>query len=286
MKIGIIGAGKVGVTLGKYLKENAVTVTGYYSRTFTSSVEAAEFTNTKAYQSLQALVEASDTLFITTPDGQIGSVWDYIANYDIENKVICHFSGSLSSKEFSGIDATGAAGCSIHPMYAFSDKFESYKQFHTALLTIEGQEKAVNAIRPLFERLGHTVFVMQSDDKVKYHAAAALASNYMVGLLSTSVSLLEECGFSEQAAMQLLSPLVSANVETILREGPVKALTGPIERNDIETVQKHLTVLAGTETKDSYCSLGKELVRIAEKKNADRDYTAMRTLLEKFDHLS
>ena len=116
MRIGIIGAGRVGVTMGKYLGDAGVEVTGFYSKTTQSAVQAAEFTDTTVYKTLQDIVEASDTLMITTPDGVISEVWDCIAGYDLTGKILCHCSGSLSSNVFSGIEQTGAVGCSIHPI--------------------------------------------------------------------------------------------------------------------------------------------------------------------------
>lgn len=279
MVVGIIGAGKVGTTLGAYLRKNAISVSGYYSQTYESAAIAADFTKTKAYSDIDALVNASGTLFITTPDGEIRHAWDCIAKDRLAGKIICHFSGSLSSLVFSGIEAAGAFGCSIHPMFAFSDKFQSYKTFHTAGLTIEGQKKAVCEIKALFERLGHRVFTMKAEDKMRYHTAAALASNYMVGLFQSSLNLLEDCGFSEEDSRFLLAPLIRNNVTAMLDKGAVNALTGPVERGDIDTVKKHLEVLAGTDTETVYRSLGRELVKIAQKKNADRDYTAIRNIL-------
>lgn len=279
MKIGIIGAGKVGTTLGAYLRKQQIAVTGYYSRTYESAVLAADFTKTKAYKDIAALVGASDTLFVTTPDGEIGRVWDCIAKYELADKIICHFSGSLSSLVFSGIEAAGASGCSIHPMFAFSDKFESYKQFHTACLTMEGQKEAVRTMKALFGMLGHKVLTVKAEDKMRYHAAAALASNYMVGLFQTSLDLLGVCGFSEEDSQVLLEPLVRNNVNAMLEKGTKDALTGPIERGDFQTVEKHLTVLQGTDTEAVYRSIGKALVRIAEEKHGDRDYTAIKNIL-------
>lgn len=279
MKIGMIGAGKVGTTLGAYLRKQQIAVTGYYSRTYDSAILAADFTKTKAYEDIAALVEASDTLFITTPDGEIGNVWDCIAKYELTDKIICHFSGSLSSLVFSGIEAAGAIGCSIHPMFAFSDKFESYKQFHTACLTMEGQKKAVQTMKALFERFGHRVLTVKAEDKMRYHAAAALASNYMVGLFQTSLNLLGACGFTERDSRVLLEPLVRSNVNAMLQVGAKEALTGPIERGDVQTVEKHLEVLKQTDAEAVYRSIGKELVKLAQEKNADRDYTAMKNIL-------
>ncbi len=277
--VGIIGAGKVGTTLGAYLCKNQIAVSGYYSRTFESAVSAADFTNKVAYHDIKELLDASDTLFITTPDAEIGHVWDCIVKYGLKNKIVCHFSGSLSSYVFSGIEAAGAVGCSIHPMFAFSDKFESYKFFSAACITIEGQEKAVYSMKTLFENLGHPVFTVKAEDKIRYHAAAALASNYMIGLFQTSLDLLETCGFSEEEGRMLLVPLVRNNVDSMLEKRAVEVLTGPVERGDVGTIEAHLNTLHGLDAENIYRSLGKELVAIARQKNPERDYTAVENLL-------
>ena len=278
MTIGIIGAGKAGTTLGAYLCRNKIAVSGYYSRTYEHAVSAADFTETKAYYDIQSIVDASDTLFIATPDGEIAHVWDCIANYKLAWKVICHFSGSLSSYVFSGIEATGASGCSIHPMFAFSDKFKSYETFSTAYITMEGNEEAVQKMRQLFEGLGHKVCLVKAEDKMKYHAAAALASNYMIGLFQTSLNLLSECGFSEEDGRRLLEPLVRNNVNAMLECPTAEVLTGPVERNDTGTVQKHLNVLQGTNAEDIYRCIGKELLMIAKQKNPNQNYAMLNHL--------
>ena len=53
MQIGFIGAGKVGVSLGKYFKEKGRNVGGYYSLTRASAAWAAAFTQTTCYESLE-----------------------------------------------------------------------------------------------------------------------------------------------------------------------------------------------------------------------------------------
>ena len=88
MKFGFIGAGKVGFSLGKYLKENNIDLSGYYSKNQHSSREAAIFTNTKQYNNLENLIKNSDAIFITTPDNQIESVWNEIIRLPIKEKLI------------------------------------------------------------------------------------------------------------------------------------------------------------------------------------------------------
>lgn len=283
MRIGIIGAGRVGVTMGKYLGDAGVEVSGFYSKTTQSAVQAAEFTDTTVYKSLQDIVDASDTLMITTPDGVISEVWDCIAGYDLTGKILCHCSGSLSSNVFSGIEQTGAVGCSIHPMYAFSDRFTSYQNFSTAYLVAEGMPAAYEPLAQMFRELGHTVLYLRAENKVKYHAAAAMVSNDMIALFQTVLDLLEQCGFAREDSVGLLRPLVMGNVSNMLDKGPVAALTGPVDRGDTETVHKHLDALADSEAGEVYRVLGKVLVKIAEQKYKGRDDTAMRQLFELSD---
>ena len=281
MRIGIIGAGKVGTTLGKYLSIHGKNVTGFYSRTHESADEAATFAETETYSSLCKLVEKSDVIFITTPDGEIHQVWGDLLHQDISNRIICHFSGSLSSHVFSGREEAGASGISMHPMYAFSDKFHSYEQFHTAYLTLEGDPEAVAVMKPMWEAIGHHVMTLKAEDKIKYHAAAAMASNEMLGLMQASLDILSECGFSEKDSMALLTPLVQGNIASMLEKGCVNALTGPVERGDAQTVRKHLQALEGSKAGKIYQSLGSTMVELAKRRNPDRDYTPVRTLFEK-----
>ena len=99
MRAGFIGAGKVGFSLGKYLKENGVEITGYFSKSPESAKSAADFTNTKLYKSIENILSDSDTLFITVPDGQISKVWDYMKNLDIKNKNIKIIDASYGLEE-------------------------------------------------------------------------------------------------------------------------------------------------------------------------------------------
>ena len=129
MKIGLIGAGKVGFTLGKFFAQGGVPVTGYWSRRRESAREAALFTGTKQYDSLKALVQDSDALFLTVPDGVISSVFQQLRKLDISGKQICHCSGVMTAGEaFPGIGSTGACGYSIHPLFPVSSKYEAYRE--------------------------------------------------------------------------------------------------------------------------------------------------------------
>lgn len=279
MRIGIVGAGKVGCSIGKYLREHDIPVAGYCSKRKESVDFAATFTNTKAFTSLRELLAQSEIVFITTPDDVVEEVWESMQQESIQNKIICHFSGSLSSAVFSNRKEKGVSACSIHPMFAFSNKFTSYEQLNQVIFTMEGDGKALNVVRAVFQKAGNKVCVIDPESKGRYHAAASMISNMMIGLYQMGWNMLTDCGFSPEDARELMEPLVRGNVEALLATSPEQALTGPIERGDEATIAKHLSVLT-LEEKEVYVNLGQVLTDIASRKNPDRDYHAMKKRFE------
>lgn len=281
MKIGFVGAGKVGFTLGKYFMErNHESVSGYYSQNLEHAKEAAAFTKTKYYEKLEELVKASDTLFLTVPDGNIRKVYSEISLSDsgIAGKRICHCSGALSSEVFSGIRKRGAYAYSVHPIFAVSDKLTSYREFSKAYITIEGSEGQLIQMTEFIRSMGNPVEVISAGDKVRYHLAAVFASNLMVGLYDIAASMLESAGVSEAFAEAALQPLFLHNAKNICEQGVQKALTGPVERSDSETVGKHLAVMSAEE-RQIYQVLSLRLTDIAEQKSPDREYREIREIL-------
>lgn len=265
MKIGMIGAGRVGCSIGKYLTDNGNTVTGYYSRTYENAAEAAEFTGTDCFRQMEELVTLSDTLFITTPDGQIGEVWERMKEMSIDGRMICHFSGSLSSDVFTGIDERKAWGASVHPMLAFRDKFTSYRQLYNCFFTMEGNPYALRRLEELFRKLGNPYCLIDAARKAKYHCAASVLSNDVLALLDMGFGLLMQCGFTEKEALYASRALISGNVENALENGTLPSMTGPVLRGDVTTVKKHLEALEGEE-REIHRLLGKRLLQMALRK--------------------
>lgn len=289
-KAGIIGAGKAGCSLGMFIKNKCgdvelpdkkmLGISGYYSLHKTSAEEAAERTGSICYASIEELLMASDVCVITVPDGQIGSVWNEVRKYDINGKLIIHMSGSVSAAVFEGIEETGAYGYSLHPMYAISSKYESYQGFSNAFFTLEGNEKYKVYIKTFADEVAGGCVCIDGSNKALYHGASVFASNLVVGLFETASEMLVKCGFNKEQAVKALGPLFTGNALKIAELGTEAALTGPVERNDIATVEKHLAVLDDDE-KQIYTSLSGKILRVAERKNPDRDYSELEKLLKK-----
>ena len=292
MRIGWIGAGKVGCSLGRYFAAHGICVSGYYSKRSASAREAAEITGSKAYPSMEELVRDSDAIFLTVPDGAIAPVWEQLKELQISNKIICHCSGVLSSTIFSDIAAYGCSGYSVHPLLAVSSKQMPPEEFSKALFTIEGSVNLhdadasaevwdlslENQLAVLLESCGNRVIFLDAADKPRYHAAAVLASNLVLALAESAREELVQCGFTSEEAVAALAPFMQANVAHLGSQSIEEALTGPVERGDAGTVRMHMDTLEG-ENREIYRELSGKALAIAKRKHPERDYADLKVLL-------
>lgn len=262
--IGFIGAGRVGFTLGRYFSENGLNLRGFYSRNRSNSLEAAKFTNSVCYNICEDLIKECDIIFITVSDGAIKEVAENI-DVCVKNKIFCHCSGAMSSAVFSKLEDAGAFGYSVHPIFAINDKQNSYKEISKAFFTIEGNKKHIDDVKIIFERLGNRIQIIEADKKIKYHSAAVMASNLVIGLYMSAVDTLVQCGFDKANAIEALIPLFMNNAINVQKYGPKDALTGPVDRLDVETVSKHIEVL-DDDVLEVYKKLSKKLVEIVREK--------------------
>lgn len=280
MRIGFIGSGKVGFSLGKFLVERGIKVTGFYNRHQEEAKKAAEYTNTTCYREIEELVKNSDMIFITVSDGAINSIYEQLKNYKIDGKYICHASGAMTAGEaFPDVDKYNAYGYSVHPLLPISSKYNSYRDLTDAFFCIEGSDEHIEEVADLFRIAASNVKIIGKNNKVKYHAACAISSNLVCALIDESVKLLGECGFSREEALMALKPLGICNIQNAFERGPIEALTGPVERCDSDTVKKHLETFDDVDERMMYVYATKRLVRIAKEKHPERDYSDLMNLI-------
>src|SRR5699024_451196 len=131
-----------------YFVLHGLSLSGFFDADKKAASTAADFAGTDFEEKLEDLVRKSDALFLTVPDGLITTVWNQIRELPIEGKYICHCSGALSAEDaFPGIADRGAFGYSIHPLFAVSDRFHSYKELSDAYFTIEGDKRHLEEVR-------------------------------------------------------------------------------------------------------------------------------------------
>jgi predicted short-subunit dehydrogenase-like oxidoreductase (DUF2520 family) len=100
--------------------------------------------------------------------------------------------------------------------------------------------RARRVARELAEKLGLRPFLLEDDQRAAYHAAASVASNFLVTLQAAAESIGAGTGLDRD----LLAPLVRATVENWAELGPREALTGPVARGDELTVRAQRAAVA------------------------------------------
>lgn len=121
----------------------------------------------------------------------------------------------------------------LHPLQTFTLRRGPEQLDGTwAAVTAETEEARAVATR-LAETLGLRPFALDDERRGAYHAGAAIASNYLVTLRHAAGSLLESAGVPPEA----LDPLMLRTIENGFE------LTGPIQRGDWETVDRHLEAI-------------------------------------------
>ena len=139
-----------------------------------------------------------------------------------------------------------------------------------AAFAIAGEPAALSAARRLVDELAGRALVIPPQFRPIYHAAASVASNFLVALLAFSVRLMEQAGVPEGEALPALLPLVRGTLDNLEQLGVPAALTGPIARGDVDTVRLHLARLSA-EDRVLYCALGRELLRVSRLAGLDEE---------------
>ena len=143
----------------------------------------------------------------------------------------------------------------LHPLQSFSKNLGAGQLDGVWGAVTAESEEARSIGRQLAETLGLRAFDLDDDRRGAYHAGAAMASNYLVTLRAAAQSLLEAAGAPPEALDPLIHGVMDSGFE----------LTGPIERGDWETVERHLAVIRAErpELEELYVVLAAATARIA-----------------------
>jgi len=241
----IIGAGRLGASLGRALAEAGIPVKAVADLKLESARRTGRlFPGCRATNDNLEAARLGQAFFLCVPDSALGPVAVELSGSGLDwgGKIIIHCSGLLDSGVLAPLRRRDALTASSHPARSFPDK-PVRRAFRGVSVAIEGQARAATWVRTVFLRLGAKPLALRAEQKPLYHTACALASNDLVVLLDMALELLRAAGFSEKRAWELIEPLVQGTLHNVNKLGTAAALTGPLVRGDAETVARHLDVL-------------------------------------------
>ena len=245
--ISIIGCGAVGKTLAMALRRAGYSIAALASRSRASAETAASLAGEGAITTPADAARSGDIVFITTPDSAIESVcWEIAASGAFRpGQVVLHCSGALTDEVLRAAREAGAATGALHPLQTFAKPEEAAGMMGETAFFFQGGDQAASAAEALTAARGGRMFRIPAEGKPLYHAASAIASNYLVALADAATELMQRAGMEggEKAAIDALMPLIRGAVNNLSKVGLTNALTGPIARGDADTVRGHVEAL-------------------------------------------
>ncbi len=282
-KIGFIGSGPVGTAFGVNLSQRGYQIIGV----FDVVKEAAErFANDvsgcQVFEKAQALADSADMVFITTPDDIIPKVAAELKWRSGQS--VIHCSGASTVHSLDAAQEQGAMVGSIHPCQTFAGREQAIRNLPRSTFAIEAEELMRTTLTEIARALDGDWVYLTSEDKALYHAAACIACNYFYTLVKIATDLWQNFGKSTAEATKAYIPLLQGSVNNIANVGFPGALTGPIARGDVKTIQRHLAALKkyAPDILPLYKELGQQTIPIGIAKGTlSEDKAAeLRSLLE------
>lgn len=242
----IIGAGRLGTSLGRALAAQGHVIKAVTCRRAHSARESRRIIGQgMSSTNNSAAARQGDIIFLCLPDEEIPKAAVELSRSRIgwPQKIVFHTSGLLSAAALKPLQDKGAAIASFHPVQSFARKATSPSHFQGIYFGFEGDRKACRLGRAIASGLGGRSFLLSAEGKPAYHAACAVASNFLVILLDAAARLLGRAGIEENKAFRLLFPLVEGTLRNVKKFDMLASLTGPVARGDRASVEAHLEVL-------------------------------------------
>jgi predicted short-subunit dehydrogenase-like oxidoreductase (DUF2520 family) len=270
--VSIVGAGRLGRTLGRSLRRLGWRIGPVVTRSVATARAAVRaIGGGQPYSTLTRDVIDADVILLVTPDDALADAARKLASVaggSCRGKVVLHASGALDSSILRPLARCGAAVGSVHPMQTFTKR--SQPSLKGVIFAIEGESRALRTASVIACNLGGVPVTVTSRNKAAYHAAGTLVAGHALALTEAAAQVLIKIGFTRRHAVQTLLPLMRQMLDNFEKYGARAAWTGPTARGDYATVKKHRDSLRRypREFGDSYATLVRLSARVLGKNPA------------------
>ncbi len=249
MNIAFIGLGRMGILQARLARASHDSILWGFDSSPSASLWFNNEFHTPSISSITpSLFIDLDLLWITVNDDAIETVAKSIADLIQPHTVVLHTSGALSSsilKKHLPISSCA----SFHPLMACPlksiDDTEVLKIYDHVVHAFEGDNDAVSLCSNLVSRINAIGVHIKPEQKTLYHAAAVFAANYPLTLINITSQLFQHCGFSDDLALVSAQKMCQQALNSLnITHDCTDALTGPVKRNDLNTIKAHENALA------------------------------------------
>jgi predicted short-subunit dehydrogenase-like oxidoreductase (DUF2520 family) len=281
--LNIIGAGRVGQTLGRLWQQHGVfALQDVLTSALGTAQGACDYMGGGTATDTMASLRAADVWMLAVPDAQIAVVAGALALAQAvpthPAPVVFHCSGAQSASLLSPLVDHGWHGASAHCILSFASTEVAIEQFPGTPCALEGDAVAMPSLQAAFSAIGARCFPVKSQDKLLYHAAAVFATNFLPVLQSVAEAAWTASGVPPDLLPGLRAALLANAVANITRLGPQGALTGPAARGDVAAIARQAAAVTqwDAEAGAAYETLSALALRMA-KASTDSEATPAKT---------
>ncbi len=265
LRVGVVGAGRVGAVLGAALRAAGAEITAVAAESDASRARAAVLLPGVTTAKPTAVARSCDLLLLTVPDDMLENVVVQLSASGAlrPGQYVAHTSGRHGLAVLRAAREVGARPLALHPAMTFTGTpLDLDRLPGCAFGVTTDAEDTAGLAQLLVDAVDGRLVSVPEDKRSLYHAGLAHGANHLVTLVTQAMDLLRESGAADPAAT--LRPLLTAALDNALTMGDA-ALTGPIVRGDVETVRAHLDVMARTQpsTIPSYVALARATANTA-----------------------
>jgi len=229
----MIGSGNVSTHLAAAFKNAGHRVIQVYSPNIEHASLLAYHVGAEAIDDISHINAETDVYIIAVKDDAIAGIARQLA---VHQRLIVHTSGATALQVL--LDRTNQAGV-FYPLQTFSKEKEL--NFRTVPLCIEGANEAITRqLIELGQTISNNIYTVDSAQRKILHLSAVFACNFPNYLYYVSQKLLAK----HQLDFNLLRPLIMETAEKVQQQFPAAVQTGPAVRNDGQTMDAHLQLLA------------------------------------------
>ncbi len=258
LRVGVIGAGRVGSVLGAALRRAGHHVEAVSAVSELSRLRAEALLPGVPIRDVPAVVDAAELVLVAVPDDVLPELLAGLARTGTvrPGQFWAHTAGRYGAAVLDPLAHLGALPMAIHPVMTFTGTSVDLARLEDCPFAVTADERVRPVAEALVVEMGGDPVWVPEEQRALYHAALAYGANYLITLVAQCLDLLAGAGI--EAPQRLVAPLLGASLDNALRLGD-QALTGPVARGDARSVADHLAAIAAVseEAALGYRALGR-----------------------------
>jgi predicted short-subunit dehydrogenase-like oxidoreductase (DUF2520 family) len=243
LRVGVIGAGRVGAVLGAALTDAGHDVVAAAGLSTASAERAARLLPGVPLVPADRVVADSDLVVLAVPDDTLAGLVAGLAGTGAwrPGQMTFHTSGAHGLAVLAPAERAGVLPLALHPVMTFTGAVEDADQLPGTPFGVTSRPEHRPVAETLVLEMDGEPFFVAEEDRGLYHAALVTGANHLVTLVAEAADLLRAAGVG--APERVLTPLLTAALDNGLRRGD-RGLTGPVSRGDVGTVAEHIETLS------------------------------------------